>query len=36
MRSDEPPDFGVGATLPSFALSFALAGAIALAGNRRV
>jgi nucleobase:cation symporter-1, NCS1 family len=32
----EPPDFGIGATLPSFALSLALAGAIALAGRRRI
>jgi putative hydroxymethylpyrimidine transporter CytX len=32
----EPPDLGIGATLPSFALSLVLAGAVALAGNRRL
>ncbi len=32
----EPPDLGIGATLPSFALSFVLAGAIALVGKRRI
>ena len=32
----EPPDLGIGATLPSFALSFVLAGAVALVGKRRI
>ena len=31
----DPPDFGIGATLPSFAVSFALAYAIATLGERR-
>ena len=32
----DPPDAGIGATLPSFALSLALAGAVAVLGRRRV
>ena len=32
----EAPDLGIGATLPSFALSLVLGGAVALAGGRRV
>ena len=31
----DPPDAGIGATLPSFAVAFVLAGAVALAGRRR-
>ena len=31
-----PPDAGIGATLPSFALAFVLAGAVAVAGKRRL
>ncbi len=31
----EPPDYGIGATLPSFVVSFALAAAIAALGRRR-
>ena len=31
----EPPDYGIGATLPSFVVSFLLAGAIAALGRRR-
>jgi hypothetical protein len=29
-----PPDWGIGATLPSFAVSFVLALAVAAAGRR--
>ena len=32
----DPPDAGIGATLPSFALSLALGGAVAVLGRRRV
>lgn len=31
----KPPDFGIGATLPSFVVSFVLAYAIAALGKRR-
>jgi hypothetical protein len=31
-----PRDLGIGATLPSFALAFALGAAVALAGRRRI
>ena len=34
-RIGEPPDYGIGATVPSFAVSFALALAIAALGKRR-
>jgi NCS1 family nucleobase:cation symporter-1 len=32
----DPPDAGIGATLPSFALSLALGGAVAVLGRRRI
>ncbi len=32
----DPPDAGIGATLPSFALAFVLGGAVALLGRRRL
>ena len=32
----DPPDAGIGATLPSFALALALGGAVAVLGRRRV
>jgi hypothetical protein len=31
----DPPDWGVGATVPSFAVSFVLGGAAALVSGRR-
>ncbi len=32
----DPPAWAIGATLPSFALSFVLAGAVAHLGRRRI